>query len=523
MWNFFGKGYKEAAEEDEDNDLSLGTGPVDMTTLDITYITHRLLAIGCPVDGPSDRDANRNNVDDLSNWLVNDHKGHFLVWNISDHRSNNGGGRGGGGGRQQAAGTQVSRKLHQRLQGQVLDIPWGSRNRRCYVPSIRHLLRVCYSIKGWLDLDPENMAAVFCANGKARTSVLLACYLRFEGEESTALEAYRRVWAKRDPEQKPEQVILHTPRSLFALFDNFDCCIRLGRPPRGGAGGGLLVGVALNGLPLAEPPVLEVYGPTQLLYSSTQEEEDSHVLWNEDQGFFKVNKPLTGDFVVIARFKGTDGAAETGPEGVLFRYCNHTCFLPQGEQVVLRKSEVDVMPSYRDQIPDDVFSVSLVLVPEEEEDAGSSFSFQEQDQVKVGPAATQQGLADLSSFHFVTPLLPRLDKLLGRGFPPEASTLALQLANNDLSAAITMMKESPLQDLMTYRLALSPRSSEGFSPNRGLRAKSISVVSPGSMLESDQGNLSLDHYEDSQHSRDSLDGPGGGIGAFRRDHQQPGH
>ncbi|CAN0434598.1 unnamed protein product, partial [Ectocarpus sp. 8 AP-2014] len=119
-----------------------------------------------------------------------------------------------------------------------------------------------------------------------------------------------------------------------------------------------LVGVALNGLPLAEPPVIEVYGPTQLLYSSTQEEEDSH-LWNEDQGFFKVNKPLTGDFVVIARFKGTDGAAETGPEGVLFRYCNHTCFLPQGEQVVLRKSEVDVMPSYRDQIPDDVFSVSL--------------------------------------------------------------------------------------------------------------------------------------------------------------------
>lgn len=63
-------------------------------------------------------------------------------------------------------------------------------------------------------------------------------------------------------------------------------------------------------------------------------------LWNEDQGFFKVNKPLTGDFVVIARFKGTDGAAETGPEGVLFRYCNHTCFLSQGEQVVLRKSEV---------------------------------------------------------------------------------------------------------------------------------------------------------------------------------------
>lgn len=86
----------------------------------------------------------------------------------------------------------------------------------------------------------------------------------------------------------------------------------------------------------------------------------------------------------------------------------------------------------------------------------------------------------------MTPLLPKLDKLLGQSFPPEASTLALQLSNNDLSAAVAIMEETQLQDLMTYRLTLSPRSSEGFSPNRGLRSKSISVVSPGSMLESDQ-------------------------------------
>lgn len=51
------------------------------------------------------------------------------------------------------------------------------------------------------------------------------------------------------------------------------------------------------------------------------------------------------------------------------------------------------MPSYRDQIPDDVFSMSLVIVPDVDDDNGSSFSFQEQDHVKVGPAATQQGEA----------------------------------------------------------------------------------------------------------------------------------
>ena len=119
----------------------------------LTPITDIHAAIGCPVDGPSIREKNRNNVDDLSNWLVNDHRGHFLVWNISDHRADSGG-RGGRGGSRNGGGSglEVSRKLHQRLLGQVLDVPWCSPNRRCYVPSVKHLLRICYSIKvrgGW--------------------------------------------------------------------------------------------------------------------------------------------------------------------------------------------------------------------------------------------------------------------------------------------------------------------------------------------------------------------------------------
>lgn len=105
--------------------------------------------------------------------------------------------------------------------------------------------------------------------------------------------------------------------------------------------------------------------------------------------------------------------------------------------------------------------------------------------VKHSPRA---GLADLSSFHHVTPSLPRLDKLLGQGFPPEAATLALQLSNNDHSEAVALMEGTRLQDLMTYRLVLSPRSSEGaVSPNRRARFKSISVVSPvGSMVDTEQ-------------------------------------
>ena len=79
-------------------------------------------------------------------------------------------------------------------------------------------------------------------------------------------------------------MVQHTPPSLFSLFENFDLCIRAGRPPQGGAGGGLLVGVAVNGIPLADAPVLEVFGPTQMLYSS-EEEGDNHVVgWEGGEG-----------------------------------------------------------------------------------------------------------------------------------------------------------------------------------------------------------------------------------------------
>lgn len=69
------------------------------------------------------------------------------------------------------------------------------------------------------------------------------------------------------------EVILHTPPSLFTLLENFDCCLRLGRPPRGGAGGGTLISIELMGMPLAQAPVLEVHGPSELLYSSADDED----------------------------------------------------------------------------------------------------------------------------------------------------------------------------------------------------------------------------------------------------------
>ncbi|CAN0103127.1 unnamed protein product, partial [Discosporangium mesarthrocarpum] len=352
------------------------------------------------------------------------------------------------------------------------------------------------------------MATVFCSNGKTRTSVLLACFLRYVGEERSALDAYTRVWVKRDPDHEPEQVRLfaRTPPSILNLFANFDKYVRHGRPPSGGAC--MLVGVNLQGVPVEEAPCLEVYTATShLLYSSSdQDHHNVSEVWDQDRGFFHIAKPLSGDFVVMARFAGAGAGvgagAGMGLDSVLFRYVNNTAFLPPGAQVTLTKSQVDMMPQYKDSFEEDEFLMTLVIQTDREDDESSSFAYHEPDRVLRGPTATMQGLADLSSFHYVTPHLPRLDKLLAMGYPPEAATLALQLANNDHDKAVKLMVAANLQEKMAYRLQISPRSSEGSaSPYRSRgKSRSISVMSPGSLLGSEQEeNLYLENYEDSMH------------------------
>lgn len=55
-------------------------------------------------------------------------------------------------------------------------------------------------------------------------------------------------------------------------------------------------------------------------------------------------------------------------------------------------SQVDVMPAYKDQISDELFYLNLMIVADaDDDDTGSSFSFQEADKVLVSQAATMQG------------------------------------------------------------------------------------------------------------------------------------
>ena len=57
-------------------------------------------------------------------------------------------------------------------------------------PSLECVFRQCYSIKAWLDLKDDHIAILHCGNGKYRTGILMACYLKYIGAFEKSTEAF---------------------------------------------------------------------------------------------------------------------------------------------------------------------------------------------------------------------------------------------------------------------------------------------------------------------------------------------
>lgn len=54
--------------------------------------------------------------------------------------------------------------------------------------TLKQLFDIVRSIDAWLSISPSNVAVIHCHNGKSRTGVVVACYLRYVGEFKDAAE-----------------------------------------------------------------------------------------------------------------------------------------------------------------------------------------------------------------------------------------------------------------------------------------------------------------------------------------------
>jgi hypothetical protein len=213
--------------------------------------------------------------------------------------------------------VSVVRKLH----CQVLDFPWTTPGHFTQAPSLECVFRQCYSVRAWLDLKPGSVAVVHCGNGKSRTGILIACYLRYTHAFPRVADGFEffcttRLHASTTPVLSPSYQI---------LFENVDRATEHGGRPNPYPLH--LKCLAISGLPVDDMPCVEVWDMHGLVFNSHSGMTPSgtRCAWSTEygDGFFRVAADLRGDFSIMCRFGGTH-ALTRDKTTLIFKYQNST-------------------------------------------------------------------------------------------------------------------------------------------------------------------------------------------------------
>jgi hypothetical protein len=449
-----------------------GTLP-DVAVLDITYITHRIIAMGAPTTGRSDPEAHLNNVDDLTYFLQEYHSNHLLVWHLG------------------AAPGNTNKKFAEKVKMQVLNVPWESSRWRdaedVTIPVLPHMFRLCYTMHAWLELHEENVAAVFGVRDTS-SALFIACYLRFCGEEDSSVDAFRRVLTQRQKSFRlADKALDSMPPSIRSYLMNFDTLITQGAPPETSAP--TLLSMSMQGLPrLADGAEMwyEVWDGSGRLFSSKLAGEDDCV-WNPAEGFVfgKMEVTITGDFEIIlwACLSKYHSAVP------LLSYANCAGFLVPGSVLNLSPSELDILKGMQDySSPDMLMTLCWDEVDERASASLYSGALEEMSGLVVPlDEAAKLGVMEITSMHCLTASMRPLDQLLSMGYDPEQVTLALQLCANNADRAASLIEVRfafHLQALLPPQRRFDPHSLTLFAPpHRGRPTaparRSLQMAIPG--------------------------------------------
>ncbi|XP_042541424.1 phosphatidylinositol 3,4,5-trisphosphate 3-phosphatase TPTE2 [Dipodomys spectabilis] len=131
--------------------------------IDLTYITERMIAMSFPASGRLA--LYRNPIEEVVRFLDTKHFGHYFVYNLCSEKSYN------------------PLHFHDRMHRIMID----DHN----VPSLEEMIQLSKDIVGWLDLDPQNVAALHCKGGKGRTGTMICACLIATGIFPTAKESLK--------------------------------------------------------------------------------------------------------------------------------------------------------------------------------------------------------------------------------------------------------------------------------------------------------------------------------------------
>ena len=219
--------------------------------------------------------------------------------------------------------------------------------------------------------QPSTVACIYCGNGKTRTGVIVACYLRFCNEVPDALSGFdlfcHRRGIKSSSSSSVDDISSHIPPSLRQFFSNFDELVRKKQYPYPEPL--MLQSIQLQGVPVDDMPCVDIfeYGDVmkQQIYSS--HDDTSLNEWDDEEGTYKIGQLLNQDFTLVCRFGGEFAGDDQDPSKVLFRYVNSPKFLSEGN-FDLGMVNVDMMRRYADSFDEEDFLLTLVFEVVDDED-----------------------------------------------------------------------------------------------------------------------------------------------------------
>ena len=139
--------------------------------LDMSYITENIIQMSFPYDAEAASKNGGNNIYGVADLLERRHKGHYMIWNISEEAYD-----------------------YNLFDNQVLEYKFPGHPS----PPLGLMFNICTSMESWLDADDKNVAVVHCLTGKGRSASLLACVLTWLGEFSSPSEALQYIADRRN-------------------------------------------------------------------------------------------------------------------------------------------------------------------------------------------------------------------------------------------------------------------------------------------------------------------------------------
>ena len=282
----------------------------DGYNLDLSYITPRLVAMSLPGEGV--HKVYRNSISSVSRFLNTRHPQKYKILNLS--------------------GIAYD---YSRFNNQVEDYKWQDH----YPPEIDILFRACLSMDEWLKQDPENIIVTNCRAGKGRTGTLICCYMiycgRFTSYQTAATYNKIKRFSTGGGVTQPSQLRyikyfadVMQGNIRYPLLVNIDRVLMRTAPHCSGSSSKL---------------VFSICESDKIIYTNQAKDRDKQISFHDDWSDSTMHEIV---YIKEKRFMQGDINCNLINWGLIkmkmiCRFSFNTAFIPDNNEIVFRKDELD--------------------------------------------------------------------------------------------------------------------------------------------------------------------------------------